>query len=92
MILKGTEQIQIAVLELKSLKKTDKIVEAVKKIGKIETEADDLYHSAISSIFKKEKDAIELIKKKEIVEHLEQTTDRIQAVSHVLKTIMLKNA
>lgn len=92
LVLTGAEQIQTAVAELKSLKKTEKILKAVKKIKKIEAEADDLYHTAISQIFKNEKDAIELIKKKEIIEQLEQTTDRLQAVSHVLKTIMLKNA
>ena len=92
MILKGAEQIQIAVLELKTMKKSGKILKAVNKMTEIETEADDLYHSAISHIFKKEKDAIELIKKKEIVEHLERTTDRIEDVSDVLKTIILKNA
>jgi predicted phosphate transport protein (TIGR00153 family) len=92
MILKGAEQIQIAVVELKTLKKSGKILKAVKKMTDIETEADDLYHSTISSIFKKQKDAIELIKQKEIVEHLERTTDRIEDVSDVLKTIILKNA
>ncbi len=92
MILKGAEQLQIAVVELRTMKKSNKILKAIKKMSEIETDADDLYHSTISSIFKKEKDAIELIKQKEIVEQLEYTTDRIEDVSDVLKTIILKNA
>jgi predicted phosphate transport protein (TIGR00153 family) len=92
LILKGAEQIQIAVVELRTMKKSGKILKAVRKMSEIETEADSLFHSIISSIFKKEKDAIELIKQKEIVEHLERTTDRIEDVSDVLKTIILKNA
>ena len=58
----------------------------------IESTADDVYHSTISQIFKKEKNAIELIKQKEIVENLERTTDRIEDVSDILKTIVLKMA
>jgi uncharacterized protein Yka (UPF0111/DUF47 family) len=92
MIHKGAEQLQLAVFELRTMKKSKTILKAVRKMSEIETEADDLYHSTISSIFKKEKDAIELIKQKEIVEQLEFTTDRIEDVSNVIKTIILKNA
>ncbi len=92
LILDGTLQIQIAVAELQTLKKSERILKTIKKISKIESEADEMYHSAISALFKNEKDAIELIKQKEIIEKLEQTTDRIETVSGVLKTIVLKNA
>lgn len=91
-IVKGAEQIQLAILELKTLKKTSKILKAVKKMTDIESEADELYHTTISNIFKNEKDAIELIKQKEIVENMERTADRIEDVSDVLKTIILKSS
>ena len=58
----------------------------------IEKEADDLYHATISNIFKKEKDAIELIKQKEILENLENIVDSIKDVSDALKKIILKTA
>ena len=60
-------------------------------MAEIESNADDVYHSTISEIFKKEKDAIELIKQKEIIETMERTTDRIENVSDILKTIVLKS-
>jgi len=91
-ILRGAEQIQSAVSELKTMKKTTKIFKAVRKMTDIESEADELYHNTISNIFKNEKDAIELIKQKEIVENMERTADRIEDVSDVLKTIILKTA
>ncbi len=91
-IVKGSEHLQSAVSELRTLKRSDQILKSIKKISKIESESDDLYHSAISFIFINEKDAIELIKQKEIVEALEQIADGIQEVSEVLKTIVLKNA
>jgi len=56
----------------------------------LEREADDLFHIVISGIFKKEKDPIELIKQKEILENLENIADSIKDVSDSLKTIILK--
>ena len=92
LIVSETEQMKAAVGELRTLKKSDQMMKNIKKISKIESESDDVYHSAISSIFKNEKDAIELIKQKEIIERLEQIADGIETVSGVLKTIVLKNA
>ncbi len=89
-ISKGCDQINIAVSELKSLKKPNKILKACNKMVDFEKEADDLYHSTISNIFKKEKDAIELIKQKEILENMEHTVDCIKDVSDTIKTIILK--
>ncbi|KPK85642.1 MAG: hypothetical protein AMS27_06770 [Bacteroides sp. SM23_62_1] len=92
LILDGCQYINTAVIELKNLKKPNKILKACRKMTEIESTADDVYHRTISGIFKKEKDAIELIKQKEIVENLERTTDRVEDVSDILKTIVLKMA
>jgi hypothetical protein len=91
LILNGCTYINNAIVELKNLKKPEKILKACRKMSEIETSADDIYHSTISDIFKKEKDAIELIKQKEILETMERTTDRIENVSDILKTIVLKS-
>ncbi|MBU1009975.1 MAG: DUF47 family protein [Bacteroidetes bacterium] len=90
LINKSCDQQMIAVRELSDVKKPNKILKACKKISDLEKEADDLYHFTISTIFKKEKDAIELIKQKEILETMEDTADRIKVVSNILKTIILK--
>ncbi len=90
LISKSAEQLNISIKELHDLKKPNKILKACKKISDLEKEADDLYHSTISSLFKKEKDAIELIKQKEMLENMEDTADCIKAVSNILKTIILK--
>jgi predicted phosphate transport protein (TIGR00153 family) len=92
LISKGTEQINFAIKELHDLKRPNKILKACKKIGELEKEGDDLYHSTISSLFKKEKDAIELIKQKEMLENLEETSDCIKGVANILRTIILKEA
>ena len=91
-ISKGCEHINTAVFELRSLKKPNKILKACQKIVDLEKEADDVFHSTISNIFKKEKDAIELIKQKEILENLESIVDCTKDVSDALKKIILKTA
>jgi hypothetical protein len=62
------------------------------RINDLENEADDLYHAVISDLFENEKDAIELIKKKEVLQTLERAADRMEDVADVLKTIMIKIA
>jgi hypothetical protein len=91
-VIRGCEQVRIAIMELRNLKKPDKINDACVKINELENVADDIYHKLISELFAQETDAVELIKNKEIVETLEFATDRIEDVSDVLKTIIIKSA
>ena len=91
-VTRGCEQIRIAVMELHNLKNPGKMNDACVKINELENIADDIYHQLISELFDTETDPIELIKNKEILETLESTTDRIEDVSDILKTIIIKSA
>ena len=91
-VVRGCEQIRIAIMELRNLKKPEKINDACVKINELENVADDIFHKLISELFATETDAVELIKNKEILETLEFATDRIEDVSDVLKTIIIKSA
>ena len=55
-------------------------------------EADKVYQQATKELFENEKDAIELIKKKEIIDLLERTSDKCQSTANVILSIFLKNA
>ena len=88
----GAEEVQAAVKELKNLKKPDKINASCVRINELENLADDLYHMVISDLFEHEKDAIELIKVKEVLQTIERACDRVEDVSDVLKTIIIKVA
>jgi uncharacterized protein len=92
LILEASREILIALSELKNLKNPAKIRESCIKINSIENHADDLYHHAISDLFEKESDVMELIKKKEIMEILEEATDRQEDVADILKSILIKMA
>jgi predicted phosphate transport protein (TIGR00153 family) len=91
-IVRGCEQIRIAVPELRNLKKSDKLQAACLAMNDLENQADDVFHELISTLFQSETNPIELIKRKEILETMEEVTDCVEDVSDVLKTIMIKSA
>lgn len=69
-----------------------KRVNELKAVKDLEVEADKVYQQAIKELFETEKDAIELIKKKEIIDLLERTSDRCQSTANVILSIFIKNA
>ena len=62
------------------------------RLHDIENQADDVYELFIRKLFEEEKDSIELIKIKEIMQELEKTTDSAEEVGKVLKTLIVKYA
>ncbi len=84
--------IKDAVNGLNKLKNPKAIEEACNSINLDESAADELYHQGIYDLFHSETDAIELIKKKEILQTLEKATDQAEDVSDVLKTILVKSS
>jgi len=91
-IIRGSEQIKVACNELPNLKKPARISDACVKINELENMADDIYHQLLTELFETEKNAIELIKNKEILETLEMASDSVEDVSDILKTIIIKSA
>ena len=90
-IRKGTEIIQAAMTELPNLKKNDQhIRKYCKEIKRLEETADDYYQDGIMTLFKEEKNIIELVKLKEIIQELEMSANKINKVGKVLKTILVK--
>lgn len=89
-LIDGGREIKLAVSELHNLKHPEKITQACIRINEIENRADDLFHQVISDLFEYEKDAIELIRKKEVLQTMERACDRMEDVADVLKTIMIK--
>ena len=62
-------------------------------INTLENEADDVHHAALAELFEVcRTDACEVIKWREIYEHLESATDRGEDVANVLEGIVLKHA
>jgi uncharacterized protein len=77
---------------INSLNSDKKLLEHCIEINRLEDEADYLVRVAIAELFEKEKDPIQLIKQKEVLEFLEQTTDYAEDVADALQNIVVKNS
>ena len=84
---KQVQELGMAIQDLKAKK-----INEAKAVKDLESEADQVYRNAIQDLFTNEKDAIELIKKKEILDLLERISDRCQSVANVILAIFIKNS
>jgi uncharacterized protein len=92
LILQAAREIKVAISELHHVKNPKKIMDSCIRINEIENQADDVYDNALADLFENEKDAIELIKVKEMLAALEEGTDKAEDVSDVIKSILVKIA
>jgi uncharacterized protein len=73
------------------MQKNGNILAHCVEINRLENEADLVCQQAIAKLFEYEKDPINLIKVKELLEFLERATDKAEDVANVLETVVLKN-
>lgn len=79
--------------ELENFRKNPSTLrEYCRKLHDIENQADDVYEFFIIKLFEEEKDCIEIIKIKEIMQELEKTTDSAEQVGKILKNLIVKYA
>ena len=62
------------------------------EINRLENEADRIHQAALRRLFEEERDAIAIIKWKEILDFLEAATDRCEDVANVLEGVVVKHA
>ena len=60
------------------------------RIHNLETEGDKLYRQEVAKLFEEDINPVEIIKWKEILEHLEDAIDRCEDLSDTLKGVVLK--
>ena len=70
----------------------NRILEQCVEMNRLENEADDVHHAAMAELFDSGKDATEIIKWRELYQHMEDATDRGEDVADVLEGIVLKYA
>ncbi len=81
-----------AVMELRNLKNTQKIIECVIKINSIENNADNIFDMSIEQLFNSDVDAKELIKRRELYMVMETATDKCEDAGNVIESIVVKYA
>jgi len=87
-VLASTEQIELAV---QALEKRSGVLERAVEINRLENEADRAHQRAVGQLFDEERDPIAVVKWKEILDVLEDATDRCEDVANLLENIVVKH-
>jgi uncharacterized protein len=80
----STERMRDAMQQLHKMKG---VAQFSVEINRLENEADRLHQQAVARLFEEEKDPIQIIKWKEILDFLEDATDRCEDVANVLEGV-----
>jgi predicted phosphate transport protein (TIGR00153 family) len=86
------ERVRAAVALLDSMDNAETILRLCTEIDQLESDADRVMRSAMSTLFRNESDVRQVIKMKAIYEQLESLTDRCEDVANVLEGVVLENA
>jgi len=90
LILNAASELYKAVPKLVSTRNIGLIREATIAINSIENEADIVFEYAVAELFSTEKDAVQVIKMKEVLSLLEMATDKAEDAAYTLESILLK--
>ena len=90
--LEACQNIDVAVRELRDLKKMKNITDAIVRINKLENKSDNVYDKAVLDLFENETDAKNIIKYKEVLSVLENAADKCKSVASVLESISVKHS
>lgn len=88
----AAQELQKAVNELRNLKSIRNITDALVRINSIENQADYVFDKAVADLFEFEKDALTVMKLKEILANLETATDKAEDAANVIESIIIKYA
>jgi predicted phosphate transport protein (TIGR00153 family) len=90
-LLQATLAMQSAVANLRDMKKAERINQLTIEINKLENDSDALRDAAVGRLFKEERDAIEVLKWREIYETVESAVDRCEDTADVIEGIVIEN-
>jgi predicted phosphate transport protein (TIGR00153 family) len=90
LVLQGAEELNTAVCNLRNMSNAGKIRECCVKINSIENHADDIFDMSIAQLFEEEKDAVKIIKLKEVLSALETATDKCEDAANAISSIIIK--
>jgi uncharacterized protein len=77
---------------LKALERRQGVAEPAVEINRLENEADRAHQAAVRRLFEEERDPVTIMKWKEILDFLEEATDRCEDVANVLEGVVVKHA
>jgi hypothetical protein len=88
LIWRSAMQVKVAV---EALERKKDVHQLAVEVNRLENAADDIHDEALRRLFEEEKDAITIIKWKEVLDLLEEATDRCEDCANVLESIVVKH-
>jgi hypothetical protein len=77
---------------LEALEKRTEVYERAVEINRLENAADAVHDEALRRLFEEEKNALTVMKWKEMLDLLEEATDRCEDVANVIEGVVVKHA
>ena len=87
----AVKELRSGVKHLRDLRNYAQLRQILEKINEFENAADEVFESSIAELFEHERDAIQIIKLKEIYVGLETATDKCEDAANVLEAILIKH-
>ncbi|MBA7691272.1 hypothetical protein ES703_99815 [subsurface metagenome] len=91
-LVRTTSEVSAALPRLRRRNQLNKIPEHCIEINRLENEADRVVRAALTELFHDQVDLADVIKWREIYEHMETATDRCEDIANVLEGVMIKRA
>jgi predicted phosphate transport protein (TIGR00153 family) len=88
-----TQVMEEAVKALRDVKRNPQaILEACKQVNSLENQADSLTRRTMAKLFQRKDEPLEVMKWKEIIDFIEDATDRAEDVANVIEGVVLEHA
>jgi hypothetical protein len=92
-LVEQSRKMEEAVKGLRNMKKDpERILEACKEMNVLENQADTLTRQTMAKLFKRGNDPLTVMKWKEIIDLIEDATDRAEDVANVIEGVVLEHA
>jgi hypothetical protein len=92
-LVEQSRKMEEAVKGLRNMKKDpQRILEACKEMNVLENQADSLTRQTMAKLFKRGNDPLTVMKWKEIIDLIEDATDRAEDVANVIEGVVLEHA
>ena len=88
-IQKASAEIQTCVALLRTNNSTNEILIALRQVKLYQRQADRIYYNAVASLFLNDKDPINVIKYREILQSLENTVNKCKSTADVLEVVLI---
>jgi uncharacterized protein Yka (UPF0111/DUF47 family) len=91
-VYRAAEETLALIRDLDKMKKPKAMKERWIEVNRLENEGDTVSRAAIAGLFENETNPIEVIKWKELYEHLETAIDKCEDAVNIVEAVCLKNA